>query len=231
MLLPDSVSTGSSRPSPWVKLCGVRDAASATAIAELRPDALGLNFYPPSPRFVALETAAEIVRALPVEIAAVGVFVNATVADMLRTVDATGLAAVQLHGDEPPGMISELRSNRPELTILRAWRVGEDGLASLAAYLETCEQCGTRPDAVLVDAKVVGSYGGTGQTAPWHRLRDYAPAWPPLILAGGLTPANVAAAIDAVRPWGVDTAGGVESSPGVKDTARAAAFLTAVRGA
>jgi len=219
-----------SRPVPWVKLCGVRDVATTVALAGLEPDALGLNFYPPSPRFVSRDVAAEIVAVLPNSVAAIGVFVNETPDEILDTVAAVGLAAVQLHGDEPPEVIAALRNRHPDLTVLRAWRVGEDGLAPLAAYLDACDRQDVRPDAVLVDAKVEGAYGGTGRTAPWERLRAYDPAWPPLILAGGLTPANVADAVATVQPWGVDTAGGVENAPGVKDPALAVAFLAAVRG-
>ncbi|MGC1274127.1 MAG: phosphoribosylanthranilate isomerase [Planctomycetaceae bacterium] len=219
-----------SRSGVWTKLCGVRDAATAVALARLRPDAIGLNLHRPSPRFIAVDAAADVVSVLPESVLAVGVFVNTSIDDMLRTVDAVGLAAVQLHGDEPPETVAELKSKRPGLTVLRAWRVGEDGLASLATHLDACERCGALPDAVLVDAKVAGSYGGTGRTAPWELLRDYPPSWPRLILAGGLTPENVAEAIDAVRPWGVDTAGGIERSPGVKDPQLAADFLRAVRG-
>lgn len=218
------------RPSPWTKLCGVRDAGTAAALAELRPDAIGVNFYPRSARFVSPETAAEIARALPAEVAAIGVFVNATVEEVLRAVESANLAAVQLHGDEPPQVITELKARWPGLAVIRAWRVGEEGLSSLAEYLAHCDRLGAMPDAVLADAKVAGSYGGTGQTAPWDLLRGYDPSWPRLVLAGGLTPANVAAAVAAVRPWGVDTAGGIESAPGVKDPGLAAAFLAAARG-
>jgi len=215
--------------APWAKLCGVRDVATAAALAELGPDAIGLNFYPRSARYVAPEVAAEIGRVLPAEVAAVGVFVNSGVDEILRTVDAASLAAVQLHGDEPPEAVAELKRRRDGLAVIRAWRVGEEGLADLAGYLAACETLGVQPDAILVDAKVSGAYGGTGHTAPWHRLREYRRDWPPLILAGGLTPANVAEAVAAVRPWGVDTAGGVESAPGVKDAGLAAAFLARVR--
>lgn len=227
---PNLFSSLIPRPSPWTKLCGVRDAATAAALAELRPDAIGLNFYPRSTRFVSPELAAEIACALPVEVAAVGVFVNATVEEILQAVERAKLAAVQLHGDEPPGVIAALKGGRPDVAVIRAWRVGEEGLGPLAEHLVGCERLGAAPDAVLVDAKVGGSYGGTGQTAPWGLLRDYDRSWPPLILAGGLTPANVGAAVAAVRPWGVDTAGGIESAPGVKDPALAAAFLAAARG-
>jgi phosphoribosylanthranilate isomerase len=214
---------------PWVKLCGMRDAASALALASLRPEAIGLNFYERSPRQVTIAIATEICRSLPAGVMPVGVFVNATFDAILRTADETGLAAVQLHGDEPPSLLAELRAARAEIAIVRAWRVGDEGLSSLAEHLAECSRLGATPDAVLVDAKVAGSYGGTGTTAPWNVLRGYDPAWPPLILAGGLTPENVTDAVATVRPFGVDTAGGIESSPGVKDPARAAAFISRAR--
>ena len=214
----------------WVKLCGVRTLANARELVALRPDAIGLNFYQNSPRHLTVEAAAEITAMLPRDIAAVGVFVNTSLADLLGTVAAVGLTAVQLHGDEPPERVAALKHYRPDLMLIRAWRVAADDLRDLNAYLAACRQLGALPDAVLADAKVTGSYGGTGQVAPWALLRDRPADWPPLILAGGLVPENVAAAIATVRPWGVDTAGGVESSPGLKDAARAAAFLKAARG-
>lgn len=216
------------RAAPWVKLCGVRDAEAARSLAALRPDAIGLNFYAQSKRYVATGIATDICKSLPRQILGVGVFVNATVNEILQIVGTTGLAAVQLHGDEPASLVAELRAAQPELGILRAWRVDEGGLSSLADHLHECGRLTALPDAILVDAKVVGTYGGSGQTAPWELLRDYDRSWPPLILAGGLTPENVAEAVATVHPFGVDTAGGVESSPGVKDPARAAAFIAAL---
>lgn len=165
------------------------------------------------------------------DILPVGVFVNESLEVLLETASETLMAAVQLHGDEPPEFVAAVREARPELAIIRAWRVGTDGLSPLASHLEECERRGARPDAVLVDAHVVDSYGGTGKTAPWELLRNYDATWPPLILAGGLVPQNVAEAIRIVRPFGVDTASGIESSPGVKDTERAAAFVAAARSA
>ena len=217
------------RPSPeipWVKLCGVRDLATARMLAALRPSAIGLNFYKPSSRFVDIEAARAIQAALPEEILSVGVFVNESTAGIVEICSRTGIQAIQLHGDEPPEQLAQLRIALPETSILRAWRVDETGLDSLAAYLEECE---TPPDAILIDAKVAGEYGGTGRTAPWEILRDYPASWPPMILAGGLHAENVAQAIATVRPFGVDTAGGIESSLGVKDADRAAAFVTAAR--
>jgi phosphoribosylanthranilate isomerase len=217
------------RACPWTKLCGVRDAVTAAALAELRPDAIGLNFYAGSARCVSARDVVQIARTLPPEVATVGVFVNATADEILERVESVGLVAAQLHGDEPAALIAELKRRRAELVVIKAWRMGEEGLAPLAHYLADCQAKTARPDAVLIDAKVTGTYGGTGKTAPWELLRGYDPAWPPLILAGGLTPENVGAAVATVRPWGVDTAGGIERSPGVKDPALAAAFLEAVR--
>jgi phosphoribosylanthranilate isomerase len=216
-------------PGVWVKLCGVRDEVMAVQLAALRPDAIGLNFYSRSVRFVERDAAMRIVQALPTDVAAVGVFVNASVQEIVRTTDAVGLSAVQLHGDEPPEDVAELKSLRPDLMVIRAWRVGAEGLAPLAGHLAACEALEAKPDAILIDAHVPGCYGGTGQRAPWMLLRDSPTPWPPLILAGGLTPENVAEAVETVRPWGVDTAGGIEMAPGIKDVARAAAFIAAAR--
>ena len=211
---------------PWIKLCGVRDVSTAESLAALRPNAVGLNFHKPSPRYVDPDSARVIQAALPEDILRVGVFVNESTAGIVEICSRTGIQAVQLHGDEPPEQLGQLRRALPELPILRAWRVDETGLNSLAAYLEACE---TPPDAILIDAKVAGEYGGTGRTAPWEILRDYPTSWPPMILAGGLHAENVARAIAMVSPFGVDTAGGIESSLGVKDPVRAAAFVTAAR--
>ena len=260
----------------WIKLCGLTDPESAQELAALRPDAVGLNFHPPSPRFVDDDVAREITAALPPDIDRVGVFVNRSADEIAVTAAWVGLTGVQLHGDEPPEIFAELRDRLPAVWLIRAWRMGADGLDDLAAYLGRLRAphtgpggmpsadklsgmhvCGSREgtpgigghphmpnslkaaegmppgplDAVLIDARVPGAYGGTGVTVDWERLAAiYDPGWPPLILAGGLTPANVADAIRVVRPWGVDTAGGVESAPGVKDAALAAAFVTAARG-
>ncbi len=216
------------RETPWVKLCGVRSASDAHLLAELRPDAIGLNFYHGSARHVSFAMAVAIVDAIG-DVMPVGVFVNESLDGLLAAADETEMAAVQLHGDEPPSFVAQVRESRPELAIIRAWRVGADGLSSLAEHLAACDRLGALPDAVLVDAKVTGSYGGTGKTAPWDLLREYDSSWPPLILAGGLVPENIAEAIDVVHPFGVDTAGGIESMPGVKDPKRAEAFIAAVR--
>ena len=217
----------------WTKICGIRDVPTARAIAALRPSAIGLNFFAGSPRHVLVDAAAEIVRALPAGIEPVGVFVNHSAAEIDAICARCGLRTAQIHGDEPPELLAEVSLRQPDLQILRAFRMGAEKLRPLAEYLEACRRLGVTLRACLVDANVAGQYGGTGQTVPWDILRDdyRRDKWPPLILAGGLTPENVAAAIRAADPWGVDVSGGVESSPGVKDATRVERFLAAVREA
>ena len=214
----------------WIKICGVRDVETALLAADAGADAIGLNFYEFSPRVVAPATAAEIVARLPSGIEAVGVFVNHTV-DEIRTIGRLcGLKTIQLHGDEPAELLAELAA---EFNVIRAFRVGDEGLHSLDLYLNACERLGVTPWACLIDARVEGSYGGTGQTAPWEIVRrDYNFAErPSLILAGGLNPGNLAEAIRVVGPWGVDVAGGVESSVACKDAALVRQFVKNAKSA
>lgn len=217
----------------WIKVCGVRDEESAVKIAEAGADAIGLNFYRRSVRFVWRETARNIVRALPSGTAKVGVFVNASTAEIVETARQTGLTAVQLHGDETAEIVAEVRQALPELQLIRAWRVGSEGLAPLVEHCVDCRQLGGVWDACLVDARVEGSYGGTGSTAPWELLsREWAlHALPRLILAGGLTAENIAEAVQSVRPWGVDIASGVEAAPGIKDLDLVRQFIERARAA
>jgi phosphoribosylanthranilate isomerase len=211
----------------FVKICGIRDLA-AVQTAEAGADAIGLNFYAKSPRVVTPNAAVQILsrlRARPTgTIEVVGVFVNHS-ADEIRTIaKQCEMRTIQLHGDEPPELLAELSS---EFRVIRAFRVGDGGLDPLARYLAACNHLGATPWACLVDGRVEGMYGGTGHTAPWDVLRrEYQAAiWPPLILAGGLRPDNVAEAIRIVRPWGVDVAGGVESSLACKDVVLVRQFV------
>lgn len=216
----------------WIKICGIRDVATAERVAALAPDAIGLNFSAGSPRTVSRETARRITGVMPSSIQSVGVFVNAPLGEIVETVSVCGISTVQLHGDEPPEFLAHLRDAVSNVSLLRAWRMGMD-LEDLDDYLQECRRLEVPVAGCLVDAKVAGSYGGTGRTPPWpslrqHYLRD---DWPPLILAGGLTAGNVAAGIAAVQPWGVDVASGVESSRGLKDLGRVARFIAAAREA
>jgi phosphoribosylanthranilate isomerase len=165
------------------------------------------------------------------------VFVNESVEAVCHTCHAANLTTIQLHGEKRPDFVKlltglhDLGVNTPNLFIIRAHRFGERGLDAL--YADIFDIRGDAADAVLVDAAVPGMHGGTGQTIDWHRLVNYQESIGriPLILAGGLTPENVAEAIGVVRPYGVDVASGVESSPGKKDHSRVRDFVAAAREA
>jgi len=208
----------------WIKICGVREIQTAQAVAQAGADAIGLNFYAQSPRVVEPAVAAEIVAALKGSCEPIGVFVNHSVHEIRTICRQCRIQTVQLHGDEPPEQVSELSI---DFRVIRAIRVGAEGLGRAAAFLASCRGLGAMPWACLIDANVPGSFGGTGHTAPWGAIRrEYKTAeWPPLILAGGLRPENVAQAIAAVGPWGVDVAGGVESSVACKDPALLRQFV------
>ena len=238
-----------------IKICGITNVDDALTVASAGADAVGLNFYPKSPRYITPERAREIVDSLPGGMVKVGLFVNAPDEQVRQTFDQLGLDLIQLHGDEPPGFLAEL-GDRP---VMRAFRLGPGGvlespslldpgellagsprqphaLEPIGAYLAHCRWLGCTPRLVLADAYVEGTYGGTGQIADWQSLKAYRSARgeatiPPLVLAGGLTPENVAEAIRTVRPAAVDTASGVESGPGRKDPAKVEAFVRAARAA
>lgn len=216
----------------WVKICGVRDVPMAVAIAEAGADAIGLNFYAKSPRRVEPTIARHIVNELPDSVTPIGLFVNETADGIRAVIDEIGLTTIQIHGDETPEQLSEIAAGNPGVSLIRALRVSAaDGLGAVHRYLDGCRESGVALRACLLDARVEGSYGGTGQVGPWEQIRaEYRfETDPPLILAGGLTPENVAAGIQTVRPWGVDTAGGVESSVACKDMARVRQFLASAR--
>ncbi len=209
-----------------IKICGVTRPEDARVAVEAGADAVGLNFYEKSPRRVPVGIADAIVEAVGDAIS-VGVFVNASASGITET----GLRTVQLHGDEPPAFLRSLPEDR---RIIRARRPGPTGLREVQQDLQAClESSGHLPHAVLLDASVPGSYGGTGHRLDWQRLADHKEVLGdiPLILAGGLTPDNVAEAIRTVRPYGVDVASGVESEPGKKDPAKVQDFVASAREA
>lgn len=211
-----------------VKICGMTRPEAARAAADAGADAIGLIFAE-SPRRVAPALAAEIVRSLPPWVSPVGVFVDASAEEVRAVADEAGLVAVQLHGDEPPAMPGAMG----RLKVLKAFRLGAEADVDAAlAWLADAARAGRSPDAVLVDARVTGGpKGGTGRVADWAlaaRLRQATAL--PLVLAGGLGPENVADAIRAVHPWGVEGNSGVESAPGRKDPDKVRAFMQAVRG-
>ena len=212
----------------WVKICGIQDPETASMVADLGASALGLNFYAPSPRSIDVPQAHQIITAMSDrEIALVGLFVKHSLDEVKSACEDLALNMIQLHGDEPPEFLAELAQSFPELKIIRAFRAKGQDLSSLADFLAECDQRGKRPDHVLIDAYSPQAYGGTGHVAPWKMIHEQYPEqeWPPLILAGGLTPQNVAEAIQTVKPFGVDTASGVEDAPGIKSQVMVKEFL------
>lgn len=199
----------------WIKVCGLTSVENATAVAELGINAIGLNFYEKSIRCVDVARARKIVNALPPGVEPIGLFVNHSLAEIHKITEQTGIRTIQLHGDESPEFASQLHN----LKIIRSLRIAANNIGTLPQVIADYHHAGVPLIGCLLDAKVDNTFGGTGQTAPWELIaKQYQPeTWPPLILAGGLTPANVGAAVSRVQPWGVDTASGVESSPGIKD--------------
>ncbi len=207
-----------------VKICGFTNLEDALAAAECGTDMMGFNFYPPSPRSISIESCAGIVdelhRRYPL-VATVGVFVNASTEVIQRTLAACGLQFAQLHGDETPADVQTLAAHAYKAIRPKSEREANEQLQQYAGV-------GVPFPALLLDAYKLGAYGGTGEVANWEiaaRLSRSAP----LLLAGGLTPDNVLAAVEQVRPWGVDVASGVESAPGKKDVIKIKAFVQAIR--
>jgi len=213
-----------------IKICGITRPEDAQAAAAAGADAIGLNFYAKSPRAIDASRAAEIIAALPPGIVKVGVFVNAPAEDVCRVYDELGLDLIQLHGDEPPEYLAQLGS-RPVMKVFRA--AGTPGHGAMVDYLATCQELDCLPRLVLLDAPIESGYGGSGKLADWSLVKQYQAHadLPPLVLAGGLKPENVAEAIRTTGVRAVDTASGVESRPGIKDAAAINAFVAAARAA
>ena len=212
-----------------IKICGVRRAEDLPHIAAAGADAVGLNFYAGGKRYLSPNEAAAVADAVPKGLARVGVFVNASSAEMLAAAERYGLDYLQLHGDEPPAQLAELRT----CPVIKAFRFGDEGWAPIKHYLIACKHHVSLPVAVLVDAPTAsGAFGGTGTTADWQALAGWRKHIDlPLILAGGLRPDNVAGAIGLVRPSAVDTATGVEAASGFKDAEATRSFVASARSA
>jgi phosphoribosylanthranilate isomerase len=200
----------------YVKICGITRVEDAALCIEAGASAIGLNFVPTSKRRVDENVARAIVDAVKGKIETVGVVADLPPAEMQRLRTEIGLDWLQLHGDEPDAVLTEMLP-----LAFKAVRIGDAEEARLAEAVPG--------DRLLADAKVSGELGGTGAHLDWFLVRRLAEDRV-LILAGGLTPENVAQAIQLVRPWGVDVASGVESAPGIKDPAKVRAFVGAARG-
>jgi phosphoribosylanthranilate isomerase len=203
----------------FVKICGITRLEDAVTATDLGARALGFNFYQPSKRYIEPERAAEIIRELPGHVLTAGVFVNSPAEEVEQISSECDLDLIQLHGDESPEFCREWSER-----LIRAIRLSSEAeLQNIADY--------SFARMILVDAAVKGAYGGTGTVADWQLAVSAKEFGLPVLLAGGLTPANVGAAITAVNPFGVDVAGGVESAPGIKDPEKIRQFMRAVRSA
>jgi phosphoribosylanthranilate isomerase len=195
----------------FVKICGVRTLEDALWAAEAGADAIGFNFWPSSKRYLPIEEAGKIAKKLPARLRTVGVFVDAEESEILKAFQHGAVDFVQLHGQESPEFCRKFAGR-----YMKALRANEESLEKLDSYL-----C----DLLLIDQD---AQGGSGIRADVELARRAAQKRR-ILLAGGLSPENVGEAIRAVRPFGVDVAGGVESSPGVKDRTKVAAFITAAK--
>jgi len=203
-----------------VKICGITNWTDARRAVEAGAQFLGFNFYQPSPRYIQVAAARRIIRRLPDGIAAVGVFVNESEANMLAIARRVGLDYLQLHGDEPPEQVARLKR---EIAVIKAIRVRD------SFRPKQLDSFG-RASAILLDGFDARRHGGTGKTFNWNLARG-SNGSRRIFLAGGLTPENVAEAIRVARPYAVDVCSGVEARPGRKDPARMVALMWAVKAA
>jgi phosphoribosylanthranilate isomerase len=212
-----------------IKICGITNVEDALMAAEAGAEAIGLNFFSGSKRFVGVNAAEAIADALPAGISKVGVFVNEEPDEIEAIARRVKLDFVQLHGKEPPDYLLRLPRQLP---VIRAFRCGTSGFTPLQSYMDECESIGATLAAVLADADMAGEYGGTGRLADWTIIADERRQLRiPLLLAGGLTPENVSEAVALVRPKGVDVASGVEAEPGRKDASLVRRFIDSARDA
>jgi phosphoribosylanthranilate isomerase len=200
-----------------VKVCGITRTQDARAAADAGADAIGLVFYPPSPRYLSAERAVEIRDALPPFVQTVALFVNPDAAQVAQVIGRVRPAMLQFHGEETPEFCAQF--GMPYVKACRV-RPGVDLLEYLRPF--------SRAAAWLFDSHVA-EYGGVGESFDWSLVP--AARERPLILSGGLSRENVAEAIRRLRPWGVDVSSGVESAKGIKDAARIAAFIAEVENA
>ncbi len=205
-----------------IKICGIKTIETALAATEAGADMLGFNFYPSSSRYITPEICAEIIASCKLQVAsflAVGVFVNEKPQKINKIMDICQLDLAQLAGDETLDDLTALEGKAFKAVRPGSFQEANELLVKFAR---------DQAPALLVDAHVKGAYGGTGETGDWS-LAKHVASQVPILLAGGLNAENVTAAVGVVRPWGVDVASGVESSPGVKDPAKISAFIATAR--
>ena len=202
----------------FIKICGITNSEDAHAALSLGADALGFNFYKPSPRYITPEKAREIIASLPESVMSVGVFVNESHEVIKKIAEETALSAVQLHGDESPSFCSELAADR---TVFKALAASHNYDMQTASEYEV--------EAFILDTEDKTLRGGTGRVFDWTMAQQFKSLRPKLILAGGLSAENIREAIRIVRPYGVDVCSSLEDAPGKKSHARMRAFVEQVR--
>lgn len=200
-----------------VKICGITRSEDAEAAARAGADAVGLNFYPPSPRFLSVEWARQLAGEVPPFVTTVALFVNPPAAEVYAVLERVRPAMLQFHGEEDPVFCAQF--GVPYIKVCRV-KPGVDLLEYLRPFSSAA--------GWLLDSHVE-EYGGAGEGFDWSLVPEERTR--PLVLSGGLAPGNVGKAIRQVRPWAVDVSSGVESAKGVKDAAKISAFMTEVRNA
>jgi len=199
-----------------IKVCGITNLNDAHAAVASGADALGFNFYKLSPRYIAPESAREIIDTLPGSILTVGVFVNEESPEAVKAIaNRSGVKAVQLHGDESPDYCRALNSVIKNFSVSTSFDIEQ-----IRAY---------EVDAIMLDTKDNRLHGGTGRVFDWSIAQQVSRIVPKLYLAGGLSPENVAGAIEMVHPYAVDACSSLEDKPGIKNHARMRIFVSAVR--
>jgi phosphoribosylanthranilate isomerase len=203
----------------WIKVCGITRAEDAIAASDLGADAVGLVFYPPSPRTIVIEAMADIVSGVSASVSVVALFVNPTAKEVNKVVDSGHIDLLQFHGSESEEFCCSF-----DIPYMKAFRVGLDAdlQQAIAAY--------SSAELILLDSYDKTAPGGTGHMFDWSRAAAISDtSLSKLVLAGGLNPDNIVDAIAQVQPYGVDVSSGVESSPGVKDRALINKFIEGVR--
>ena len=201
----------------FIKICGITNIDDAVAAVAAGADALGFNFYHPSPRYIAPQSAREIIDQIPSSVLTVGVFVNEEAA--MRIAAEAGVTALQLHGDESPNYCREVAA---EHYVIKAFAVSAGFNVDVINSYET--------EAIMLDTRHKDLRGGTGKVFDWSIAQQVSRLVPKLFLAGGLSPENIEEAIETVRPYAVDACSALEDKPGKKNHARMRAFIKTVRG-
>jgi phosphoribosylanthranilate isomerase len=209
-----------------VKICGITRPDQGVAIARLGATALGFICVPASPRYVAPEQIRAVTEALLADdrgsrVERIGVFVNASLDEIQRTVAIAQLSGIQLHGTESPEFCQQLRQHLPQISLIKALRIKDaEAIAAIPPYFDCI-------DTLLLDAYHPHLWGGTGETLDWSMLQSFRPPLP-WLLAGGLTPDNLQAALTSLQPSGIDLSSGVENAPGDKNLAKVEQIFRAI---